>query len=1186
MATRRVAANRSRSQTGATIPPPTRPKSVAAKAQRAVASAATSTQDASGPPLLSPPPSIPQSKPVTKLQVPHQSQDECETNIQVVIRCRRRSDREVQENSSIIVSTEGARGQSVSIETAAPVSSLGVVTLPPMRTYPFDLVFGPEADQSMIYQDVVHPMLDEVLLGYNCTLFAYGQTGTGKTYTMQGDLGTTPLGNPVASAGMVPRVLFRLFGQLEASGIDFSVKVSYIELYNEELRDLLASDLATPAGSSQPMSMGTGNSRDTAANSGGLKIFDDSSKRGVFIQGLEEIPVKSAPDALALLVKGSDRRQIAATKFNDHSSRSHSIFSITLHTKEVSAMGDDLLRVGKLNLVDLAGSENIGRSGAENKRAREAGMINQSLLTLGRVINGLVERSSHIPYRESKLTRLLQDSLGGRTKTCIIATISPARSNIEETLSTLDYAIRAKSIRNRPEINQRMTRNALLKEYVTEIERLKSDLLAAREKNGIFFSEDTWNQMNVEHEVARTSLEETKRQVEIIERQLKNVQEEYQECMNLLTTRDSDLKVAKEGLSEATRVLTTTNEELQVTKRALEEEVIVRESYQTTEVTLDEVARGLKRTAQESIGDLSATFGKISRKSAVLSANVEAVLSLGKALTSETQRFSAELDVFVKNTTHGLAKLRSDEELYQAKELENLAGLTGRINDQVRRVQDVMTSIQAQDEVAGEALRNAQTSVKEANDSIRATFSSWSDKLEQSSLSWRTDLEKSSMTSFQAVEKALGSIAVLVQSVIQETQKYMAAERERNAEAKSIAENQAEEQIRHLKDQNAQLTRLLQHEKLKSERMKNELVERVSGLLNEYVADRDKSLEEAVVAIKEENTQAENTLNGFTDEYSRKVDDVMMRNQELSALIEKKGDQCKRLRDGAFKSLGSVNNTTLDGVSNIQSLVTTSLSTYSADVTRQIHLLNSASADAFERHGRAKRARIDATDGFCADVLAESQYLQRAIAAMSKSMEANASKVTTEASKTVRSAQVYHKSASEHLASMRKTTDSLIDQGTREDTPTGNTPRKRVWQYTDDWELTKDRDTVIQLWKRKAVQPQDDGSDPRRLPLARSSDSLEQPLPSSVAQPTGILDQSDLDPLPPPYLEADPEKPLTSKFSVPLHQPIAPALPPPASVSNTKTKNVKPGSDGIPVLGTLTERSTNLIYGRGARRAR
>ena len=169
---------------------------------------------------------------------------------------------------------------------------------------------------------------------------------------------------------------------------------------------------------------------------------------------------------------------------------------------------------------------------------------------------------------------------------------------------------------------------------------------------------------------------------------------------------------------------------------------------------------------------------------------------------------------------------------------------------------------------------------------------------------------------------------------------------------------------------------------------------------------------------------------------------------------------------------------------------------------------------------------------------------------------------------------------------MRKTTESLIDQGTREDLPTGSTPRKRIWQYTDDWELTKDRDTVIQLWKRKAVQSQDDGSDLRRLPpVPSSSDSVAQPL-SNFVRPTGIFDQPDLDPLPPPYLEADPEKPPTSKFSIPLLPAAAPAVPPPASVSNMKTKNMKPGSDDLPVMGTLTERSTNLIYGRGARRAR
>ena len=185
MARRRIVTSRSRSQTGGENAPSqlsSRPKSVMARIQRSVPATTTTSDETSVPPLV--PPSTyshAQSKPVAKVQAPFQSQEECEINIQVVVRCRRRSDREVQEGSPIIVSTEGARSHAVSIETAAPVSSLGVVTLPPTRTYPFDLVFGPEADQSMIYQDVVHPMLEEVLLGYNCTLFAYGQTGAGKT---------------------------------------------------------------------------------------------------------------------------------------------------------------------------------------------------------------------------------------------------------------------------------------------------------------------------------------------------------------------------------------------------------------------------------------------------------------------------------------------------------------------------------------------------------------------------------------------------------------------------------------------------------------------------------------------------------------------------------------------------------------------------------------------------------------------------------------------------------------------------------------------------------------------------------------------------------------------------------------------------------------------------------------------
>ncbi|KAG8697716.1 kinesin motor protein cin8, partial [Ceratobasidium sp. 394] len=256
---------------------------------------------------------IPAPAPVSRTASNAQPQEENTTNIQVVIRCRSRNAREQAENSPLIVETGGPRSEEITIETALPQSSFGVYTPAPTRTYPFDRVFGPEADQALVYHDIVAPILEEVLNGYNCTVFAYGQTGTGKTYTMQGDLSPTLTGNPSADAGIIPRTLHKLFLHLENNVSDYSVKVSFVELYNEELRDLLVSDFKEPSSSAQPMSIAGG------VNSGGLKIFDDSAKKGTFIQGLEEAHVRDAQDAVGLLRKGSERRQIAATKFNDHS---------------------------------------------------------------------------------------------------------------------------------------------------------------------------------------------------------------------------------------------------------------------------------------------------------------------------------------------------------------------------------------------------------------------------------------------------------------------------------------------------------------------------------------------------------------------------------------------------------------------------------------------------------------------------------------------------------------------------------------------------------------------------------------------------------------------------------------------------------------------------------------------------
>lgn len=265
----------------------------------------------------------------------------------------------------------------------------------------------------------------------------------------------------------------QLFDELRLLPVEHTVRVSYLELYNEELFDLLSVN-----------------------DDSKLRLFEDNVKKGsVIINGLTETHVKNKNEVYKILQRGSIKRQTASTLMNAQSSRSHTIFSITVHMKETSIENVDLLRTGKLNLVDLAGSENIGRSGAVDKRAREAGNINQSLLTLGRVITALVEGAKHVPYRESKLTRLLQDSLGGRTKTSIIATISPAACNLEETLSTLEYAKRAKHITNRPEVNQKFTKCTLIKHYADEIEKLQRDLYAARSGQGFFLANENYEEM-------------------------------------------------------------------------------------------------------------------------------------------------------------------------------------------------------------------------------------------------------------------------------------------------------------------------------------------------------------------------------------------------------------------------------------------------------------------------------------------------------------------------------------------------------------------------------------------------------------------------------------------------------------------------------------------------------------------
>ncbi|KAL4164846.1 hypothetical protein KRP22_003587 [Phytophthora ramorum] len=442
------------------------------------------------------------------------------TNVQVAVRCRPLNSR------------EKASGRGAVVQCKPHSNEVAVVK---RKTYTFDRVFGQYSTQKDVFSSVVRPAVDEALAGYNCTVFAYGQTGTGKTYTMQGDLSPDS-----ETAGIIPRSVRCIFDALEASGEEFSVRVSFLQLYNEELKDLLDPETDKK-----------------------LRLMEDVKRGGVYCVNLLEVTATTAKHVYELVNTGVKNRVTSETLMNENSSRSHSIFTIRIHSKEHNAAGEDLLRVGQLNLVDLAGSECVGRSGARNARAREAGTINQSLLTLGRVITALVDNLPHVPYRDSKLTRLLQESLGGRAKTTIIATLAPCADSLDETLSTLEYAFRAKNIKNKPELNQKMTKAGLLNDFGSEIETLRAALRAARLKDGVYLPLEQFTDMQ-ERLAGQggqlTELEDTLKARDTACKELEEAAEKYASEVAVLT-------LAKQ---EVTSKLTVTEDELSSTKEMLE----------------------------------------------------------------------------------------------------------------------------------------------------------------------------------------------------------------------------------------------------------------------------------------------------------------------------------------------------------------------------------------------------------------------------------------------------------------------------------------------------------------------------------------------------------------------------------------------------------------------------------------
>ncbi|XP_029590231.1 kinesin-like protein KIF13B isoform X3 [Salmo trutta] len=382
------------------------------------------------------------------------------SNVKVAVRLRPMNRREKDLKTKCVVEMNG--NQTVLNPASQNLSKGDPRNQPKVFAYDHCFWSMDEADtdkfagQDVVFQCLGESLLDNAFLGYNACIFAYGQTGSGKSYTMMGSS---------EQPGLIPRLCSSLFDRTlleQREGESFTVEVSFMEIYNEKVRDLL-----DPKGSRQALRVRE------------HKVF------GPYVDGLSRLAVACYKDIECLMSEGNKSRTVAATNMNEESSRSHAVFNIILtHTVTDLGSGTSGEKVSKLSLVDLAGSERAAKTGATGERMKEGSNINKSLSTLGLVISALADqgagknKTKFVPYRDSVLTWLLKDSLGGNSRTAMVATVSPAADNYDETLSTLRYADRAKSIVNHAVVNEDPNAR-IIRELREEVEKLRDQLTEA-----------------------------------------------------------------------------------------------------------------------------------------------------------------------------------------------------------------------------------------------------------------------------------------------------------------------------------------------------------------------------------------------------------------------------------------------------------------------------------------------------------------------------------------------------------------------------------------------------------------------------------------------------------------------------------------------------------------------------------
>ncbi|KAI3124132.1 hypothetical protein CBS147326_8361 [Penicillium roqueforti] len=947
-----------------------------------------------------------------------------DTSIHVVVRCRGRSDREIKENNGVVLSTpEGVKGKTLDLSMGPNAVS--------NKTYAFDKVFSPAADQATVYEDVVVPVLDEMLAGYNCTIFAYGQTGTGKTYTMSGDMNDT-LGILSDDAGIIPRTLYALFRKLEDT--ESTVKCSFIELYNEELRDLLSYDDSTK-----------------------LKIFENEKKggHGTMVQGMEETYIDSASTGIRLLQSGSHKRQVAATKCNDLSSRSHTVFTITVLTNRTTESGEDYVSSGKLNLVDLAGSENIGRSGAENKRATEAGLINKSLLTLGRVINALVDKSSHIPYRESKLTRLLQDSLGGQTKTCIIATVSPARSNLEETISTLDYAFRAKNIRNKPQINSIITKTKLLRDIGMEIQKLKSELIATRHRNGVYMTPDAFEQMTMESESRRIVNEEQRAKIESMEASLRHKVQELLLITGNFNSLKHDNEEIESKLKETRDVLNETERFWKDTQEKLDEEKIVRKAHQNTEKQLRHIGAGLVTTLNGTIQDVNGLHAKLDRKDNLETDNQKTWQASTGEVSHVTERVDARMQMFQTQHAKLLEEMSSKIHQFVDHELDTVRSTRSHLKDpdasfdnaeaeaknNTSTARDKMNEVLEEIKVlreevkskVGEGLNGLSAAAARISEEVIGEFSEFHSQLHSS----YSTLGKDFKTMFEGMAKHIDE----QKSEVHRLRLQLQAANRQTVEANRKA--------------SFNLAQVLEEEHASAQVERETLMSHIRGLLEDSSLKQNNRLQGKFNTLRTDISASGESLEQATAQHDRHIDEWIFKEEQFAKDITASKDEIKTRMQNDWETFDQRNASIHRATESVHQETVRIVDAQMSDMSTQMEALDDFVAKARSQNGRFHESHLGSLNTMANTVRESRSNVYGQLNTFTGRVEQLQEDVDMLTKNLEQTTAPLHAEVRQPLLEMRS---NIQSRPLKEYVRTGITPQKRRYEYPSEMPQTEAHD--------------------------------------------------------------------------------------------------------------------------------